>query len=66
MRQFEKTTLFKLNQGDRFYYLNDKSKRVYEVLSTPEKAVIIKADNDYKETKIKADRKVVFLRNSIE
>jgi hypothetical protein len=65
MRQFEKTTLFNLKYGDRFYYLNDKTKRVYEVTSKKEKSITIKADDDFRENKIKADRKVVFLRNSL-
>jgi len=66
MEKFEKTKLFKLKQGDRFYYAADKNMKVHEVMSFGKQKVNVKADNQLHPKPIKTDKEVVFLRNKNE
>ncbi|MCJ7447926.1 MAG: hypothetical protein MUO72_09545 [Bacteroidales bacterium] len=60
------TTLFKLKAGDRFYFVGDKKKKVYEVNHLTYKRIFSKAPQfvvftDH--TEKHQDREVVLLRN---
>lgn len=71
LKQFDKTTIFKLKSGDRFYFLSDSKKTPWQVEGkviltgiVSKTEVFIFAGNN-KRT-IKKDKQVVYLRNSYE
>jgi uncharacterized protein YjhX (UPF0386 family) len=66
MEKFEKTKLFKLKQGDRFYYATDKKMKVHEVDSFARKTVNVISVGQLHFKPVKTDREVVFLRNKNE
>lgn len=66
MQKFEKTKLFKLEKGDRFYYASDKNKKVYQVVIFGNNSVNIKADNQLHSKPVKTDKEVIYLRNKNE
>lgn len=66
MQKFEKTKLFKLEKGDRFYYASDKKMKVHEVESFGQGSVNVKSDDQLHSKPVKKDRSVIFLRNSNE
>ena len=63
MEQFKKTDLFKLEQGDRFYFVSDKNKKVHEIISYGDRYLNIRADGQIRSKPIKTDKPVIFLRN---
>ena len=73
MRRGELTTIEKLAAGDRFYYLKDKNKEVWEVVSHKRKkytygvlSTVVKSTGFRTGTEhVKLGRQVVFLRNTI-
>lgn len=66
MKQFNKTALFSLKKGDRFYYLSDKVKKVYQVTQTNSCSCWVKKDTELHPKEIKTDKTVIFLRHSDE
>lgn len=68
MKQFEKTNLFSLEIGDRFYFVLDKKKKVREVLKKSDsgyewsKEMLIGGNS--KPEKITTDKQVIFLRKT--
>ena len=69
MEQFTETNLFDLKIGDRFYFLKDRNKKVWEIetinlrpIRRGKSEVLALTGKTYKE--FKSDRKVIFLRKS--
>lgn len=68
MKQFEQTTLFKLNFLDRFYFASDKKKVVWEYSNFEAdhngNVTEVTIESVKGERKINKDKKVIYLRNS--
>lgn len=67
MKQFEQTTLFKLELLDRFYFASDKKKVVWEYsnfeCNHSGKVTEVTIESIKGQRTIKSDKKVIFLRN---
>ena len=61
MKKFEVTTLEKLNAGDRFYFLGDKGKRVFEKFATDGLIGFVRSVRGGNLFKKPAHKQVVFL-----
>jgi hypothetical protein len=71
LKQFDKTTIFKLKSGDRFYFLSDSKKTTWQVegrkiLTGINKKTEISIFAGTKKRTINKDKQVVFLRNTWE
>ncbi len=75
MKRGEVTITEKLIEGDRFYFLNDKHKTVWELVEQKTKRVnwtggftylksIIKEPGSRNTKHVKGDREIVYLRNA--
>lgn len=75
MKKFSKTTILSLNDGDRFYSANDKSKKTFCLLIDGKNRFKINSStadrlNNFencilKSIQVKRDSDVIFLRSSI-
>jgi len=68
MEQFTETNLFELDLKDRFYFSDDRHKKVWEITKMERKPLKrgswAQAQSGNKIKDFKSDKKVVFLRNA--
>ena len=66
MKKFDKTTLGELTIGDRFYFLGDTIKRVFEVKSIPGRRTDAKLIGTGRIVRKPSNTEVVFLTSKSE